>query len=582
MYNILIYLILSLPLKGEGQWYCLAKVQDHIGVVMFQDIPGPPRVGFIGTGYRSRDSESDVWKTTDGGLNWQKSIINNLSNKWNYGIANFAFVDSLTGFFSSGFMRYNNNTGVYKTIDGGNNWSQIFNTIHAWTTNIYYHSPLDLLFVSQWGEYSYVSSDRGINFRALSNSTTNNGYAFINDLIGIVTVCTYDSGIPFRLKMKRTVDGGVTWTELPYAIEAWQPLAIPSQNAFLIASEYPTEIGAIWRSDDAGITWMNIANLPKNRGHIVGDDKVLYTQVFPTGIFQSVDGGYSWKNICGPGFEYEDTRMYYKDGYLYAHDFVITESEDIGRLWVNTSGSGSGERILIQYADGTREKSLSAGNSVQIELSLPPTLATLPWLVLDSVTVRLGYKDEMLSLQQIQSAPGWQVVESREDSSGTTIKLLRTSGPHTSVPIASVTFQTTLARDSSTDITITDVYYNAGAFTNCEPVASEQLHLTIDDQCGDEMLRDFLKQTAMLRIISIHPNPATDEITIEYETAIECEVSMQMTEEATGITFRTRQLQASKGRNIIKEDVSGIFNTGTYAIRLQRGRDAATARFVKQ
>lgn len=561
--------------SAQSQWYRLASFQDHIGVIYFLDLPGPPRIGFVGTGYSSRDAHADVWKTLDGGLTWTLSKLP--PDKFNHGITNFAFIDTNEGFFSSGFTSASPKAGCFRTTDGGDSWNMILQGSGDAFTSIHYNRYSNVLLISRWKYNSLISLDQGNSFTEIPNSYSNNGMAFSNDLEGIATVVTFDLQNPFPFSLKKTVDGGVTWREVPYKFEAWQPFSVPYSSSYIAVSEYPPSNGNVFRSDDAGESWRQISSVPFNRGHIVGDEKHLYTQSFKYGIMRSTDGGYSWQSICGPYNEYEDTRMYYKSNYLYAHDVTIDVKDDTGRLWVNTTGSGSGERLLLKHLSNASEVSLAAGDRLAVDLALPDTFSTLQWLKLDSITFTIRFQRDLFSVERVDAAAGWRVANFTEEYDRVRVKLLRESGADRGVPVGSVNFIANIADSVESDIYIDSVWYNDGEFTNCEIIPSEKLHVTITNNCGDSLLRDLIRQQHF-ELVSIRPNPAKDKITVDVRMPVAGAINVSVVD-PFGVTLSMPQQTLGQGLQSFVLDLT-YYGSGAYILNLTFFDDRATGNFV--
>src|SRR4051812_1866584 len=71
---ISLILVLALVSEGEAQWKKIADfrgfggtdtVSEYITCVYFLDLPGPPRIGFVGTA-------SELYRTSDGGGSWSR------------------------------------------------------------------------------------------------------------------------------------------------------------------------------------------------------------------------------------------------------------------------------------------------------------------------------------------------------------------------------------------------------------------------------------------------------------------------------------------------------------------------------
>ncbi len=144
---------------GYAQWRKLANFapsnpsntieQLALQSIYFLDLPGPPRIGFVGLGVPdSDDSTGDgaqLWKTTDGGYNWRKVAPLTDRALLGYGVSDITFKDSLTGWFTLDAPG-SNFGGVYKTTDAGETWTELIGS--GWNLNysICYHAATDLLF----------------------------------------------------------------------------------------------------------------------------------------------------------------------------------------------------------------------------------------------------------------------------------------------------------------------------------------------------------------------------------------------------------------------------------------------------
>src|SRR4051812_25285543 len=66
-----------------------------ITAIYFLDLPGAPRIGYVGT-------ETQLWKTTDGGMSWAVSWTNPYGRA-SYGlyyVTDICFKDTMVGWFS--------------------------------------------------------------------------------------------------------------------------------------------------------------------------------------------------------------------------------------------------------------------------------------------------------------------------------------------------------------------------------------------------------------------------------------------------------------------------------------------------
>ncbi len=190
-------------------------------------------------------SSSRVWRTTDGGTNWSQHFIG--SGPWIGGIF-FASADSGWAFGSEGALRFTSNGGV--------NWSsQTLGTP-------YYAAAVHFIDTSEgWaaggfgGGYGFIhhTSDGGATWTPQTPATSSHilSMCFINDQEGWAAGC---SG-----RTQRTTDGGVSWEStgtIPHEY-VQKILMINSDTGWLTVNDPLNQGGKgyIYRTDDGGTSW---------------------------------------------------------------------------------------------------------------------------------------------------------------------------------------------------------------------------------------------------------------------------------------------------------------------------------------
>ncbi|HEX5317283.1 MAG TPA: hypothetical protein VFX22_11590, partial [Candidatus Kapabacteria bacterium] len=210
-YAILL-LFLAVPNLGargqlvQKEWQSLGAFPRGVECVYFIDLPGPPRIGFVG-------DSGNVFRTTDGGQTWRAATVTSGDSIFP---SDFTFQNSDTGWFANFFE---GGAPVYKTTDGGLTWTALAAPApHA--SSIYYNRSNGLLLLSFWVGTSSggvcASSDGGQDWKILLSGDLYNGFAFMNGDSGIVT--ERDIGA------YRTTDGGYSWNRATsFPDETWQP-----------------------------------------------------------------------------------------------------------------------------------------------------------------------------------------------------------------------------------------------------------------------------------------------------------------------------------------------------------------------
>ena len=232
-------------------------------------------------------NDGGIWKSTDGGTSW-KPKTDYLPSLSMGAVAldpgNPSIVYAGTGNLFDGAGIFSKGVGLYKSIDGGQTWSQIGRTIFSnfGVNRIVLPAPNVLLVATNFGVYRSI--DGGANFGS-NPPLFNNGQAvtgnFISDLDldtsnpsivyasvrGIGILKSTDSGATFPLNSNlfTASNGGPTTTiqfiafaqsvtpnsQRMYANVQMPPCSKDSNNNLL-----PNQTCArLYRSDDGGSTW---------------------------------------------------------------------------------------------------------------------------------------------------------------------------------------------------------------------------------------------------------------------------------------------------------------------------------------
>ncbi len=312
-------ILLGLSVPSRAQWEKIADFDldffgnniNYITSVYFLDLPGPARVGFVGT-------QSELLKTTDGGLNWQ--VVWDSGHAYSdYYVSDICFKDSITGWFSI----YNGASGTgescYRTTDGGITWTSLtVPNSQAGANGIYYLPSRNRLFIGTDDIGVLMSSDLGQSWSVVYKGQAY-GFAFCSDSIGIADGSPNDSTVG----LIRTTNGGLTWHTSDTSIYCFQPLA-QLGTPVCFEADYGRLI--IRRSDDAGATWRVLKDFgpyvdsagnkeigPYSRGYLRGDLHRLYLQT-DSGTYRSIDSGYTWKFDGGPSNTGPDDNFYASNG----------------------------------------------------------------------------------------------------------------------------------------------------------------------------------------------------------------------------------------------------------------------------
>lgn len=317
------------------------------------------RSGSVAGSYKTKNvfyfgaTGGGVWKTSDGGNNWS-----NISDKYfggSIGAVAVAPSDESVLYVGEGESTMRGNVseglgGMWKSEDGGRSWKNIGlkDTRHIVRVVIHPRNP-DIIWVAVMGHLFGPHADRGVY---------------------------------------KTIDGGKTWKKVLYVndqtgacdliMEPGNPSVFYAGTWRLIRTPYSLESGGegsgLWKSTDGGETWTNISaskGLPKGVWGVVGvsvapsnTDKVYaIIENANGGLFASNDGGVTWtqtsndNNIRQRAWYY--SRVYVdpkNENLVYCPNVSFMVSRDGGKNFqsVNTTPHGDHHDLWIDPEDGKR------------------------------------------------------------------------------------------------------------------------------------------------------------------------------------------------------------------------------------
>ena len=329
--------LLTAPFLGargqllEKQWQSLGTFPGGVACVSFIDLPGPPRIGFVG-------DSGNVFRTTDGGATWRATVIAPGDSVLP---SDFTFANADTGWFSNFF---GGGLQLYETTDAGLTWRGLAAPAPH-PTSVYFNRSNGLLLLSSWEKGLQSgdvcsSTDEGQTWNIVLPSGFFNGFAFMNGDSGIVT--------EREIEAYRTTDGGYSWnfgTNSPG--ETWQADPDTLRRTIWEASENgrnrPRDQSILFESNDFGNSYSEVETIPSITGTMrEGSCGMLYMQTTSyadsgtEGMLRSSDGA-GWtpvrdiNGIAGP-VNMDDTRFYVKGDFVFAGG-TMPGGDDSVRLW---------------------------------------------------------------------------------------------------------------------------------------------------------------------------------------------------------------------------------------------------------
>lgn len=250
-------------------------------------------------GWAANGAFATVYKTINGGLSWTEQLTEtNLGG--DYYFRNIEFLNENIGFLGT------LNNELFKTIDGGSNWSTISNI----TPNPAAICGLETIgnsTVYGCGAYftpAFVikSTDSGNTWQYIDMSSYANALVevvFLNENTGFVSGRNDNGGI-----ILQTTNGGTSWNEL-YNTNTpgeyvWKMQVLESNTDVIfgaVSSVHPNN-GSLIKTNDAGLTWSSF-DAPETDIQAVGfiNENKGWMGGHTTGFYETNNGGLSWTNL---------------------------------------------------------------------------------------------------------------------------------------------------------------------------------------------------------------------------------------------------------------------------------------------
>jgi photosystem II stability/assembly factor-like uncharacterized protein len=294
-------------------------------------VPSQPYVFYYGA------TGGGVWKSTDGGINWESISDGSVFGTGSVGAIAVADSDPNTIYVGMGESPIRGNVshgdGVYKSTDAGKTWKRVGleDTRQIARIRIHPKNP-DLVYVAALGHVWGPNDQRGV-FRSKDGGKTWDKILRRGDKAGAVDLIldptnpnilyagfwevyrkpwTLESGGPGSGIFKST-DGGDTWTELtrnnglPKGTIGTVGITVSPANPDRIWAIVEAEDGGVFRSDNGGTSWTRVNEERRLRQRawyytrIYADPKNADSvYVLNTGFYRSNDGGRTFTGIPVP------------------------------------------------------------------------------------------------------------------------------------------------------------------------------------------------------------------------------------------------------------------------------------------
>lgn len=316
--------------------------------------------------YNSADSNSEIFKTTNGGNNW--TICSNYTDILN----SIYFTDINVGY------AVGSNGAIAKTTNGGANW-----ITQTSTTSNYLNS---VCFIG------------------------NNGWAVGNNN-----------------SIQHTTNGGAKWTSQSVGSGSYNFNSIYFVNAsigYICGNDISNSIGCIFKTTNGGMNWTpqstnsldylnSIYFIDANVGFAVGQNgSMLYT----------TNGGLNWFNkiICNPNL-YSVCFVDSNNGYVVGDVGTILKTIDGGLNWLDETQSTYNTYILKSVYFASLDTIFCSGYNSSLTGVIMRNITT-------STSINENKTNEFDNTKIYKSSPNFLTIEMSEKTSSTTIAIFNIGG----------------------------------------------------------------------------------------------------------------------------------------------------------
>jgi len=354
---------MNLNLEGVARWRCIGPFRAGRVLTVAGDVSD------IGTFYFGACA-GGVWKTVDAGQYWE-CVSDGFFKTGSVGALAVSEVDPNVIYAGMGEatirIDVSHGDGVYKSTDAGRSWSHmgLEDTRHIGKIRIHPNDP-DTVFVAALGHAFGKNQQRGV-FKSVDGGENWEQVLFVSDKAGAIDI-TIDQTNPRILYATmweayrnfhqissggedcgiwRSTDGGDTWHNistnkgLPEGILGKMGIAASPAQSGRVWALIEHQEGGMYRSDDYGDTWEFVArnNDIISRAwyymHVTADPQDADTvYVNNLNLWKSIDGGRTYTQISTPHGDNHD-------------------------LWIDPNNT----KRMVQGNDGGACVSLNSGDS---------------------------------------------------------------------------------------------------------------------------------------------------------------------------------------------------------------------------
>ena len=357
---------------GALQWRSIGPFRGGRAVAAV-GVPGSPNVFYFGA------AAGGVWKTIDAGATW-KPVFDDVKAS-SIGAIAVARSNPDIVYVGTGEANLRGNvtwgSGVFKSTDAGKTWTDL-GLADTRQIGAIVVDPVDpnVVLVAAVGHAFGPNAQRGV-FRTTDGGKNWTRVLYKNDLTGAIDLIAdpHDPNIVFAALWQvrrqpwnfssggagsglyRSADGGRTWSQLtghglPGGILGRIDIAVSAVDSKRIYAMIEAKDGGLYRSDDAGTQWRRINDDGRLRqrawyfSKIYADPKAIDTvYALNTGMLRSTDGGKSFNLVAATHGDHHALWIDPDDSHrlINANDGGASISLDGGSTWSTQENQPTGQ-----------------------------------------------------------------------------------------------------------------------------------------------------------------------------------------------------------------------------------------------
>jgi PKD repeat protein len=267
-------------------------------------------------------ASTGVLKSIDGGNSWTQSGLNFTTNQYKQ-IQQIKFLPG-----NSTVLFAASTDGIYRSTDAGTSWTLVKNSIRAYDIEFHPTNP-SIVYAATNGGF-IKSVDAGLTWFVMTSGLVTNADRTAIEVSASApdnVYCLTTENNSFKAIFKST-DQGNTFTNINTNVylgaQCWWDLTFKvsptNQNAFYVGGV------TMYGTTDGGVSWPAAFNIHADNHNMFffGSDMFICND---GGLYRSTDNGISWKFLAG---NMQITQFYRISSYQYDSRFLVGGAQDNG------------------------------------------------------------------------------------------------------------------------------------------------------------------------------------------------------------------------------------------------------------